>query len=141
MPASAPTNRAASRRPASKSVASRAPLGGWGLAGPVAGPMATLKPVLLALGLVVAIAASAVAQERAKPDSSSTIIQRSIEPNQQARVPSPGSERAQPRGATGPLETTSGGESAASPQGDAPPGMQAPQSSPAPGLPASKPGR
>jgi hypothetical protein len=110
------------------------------LAGPVAGPLVTLKPVLLALGLVVAISASACAQATAKPDPNSTISPRPLEPNQEALVPSPGLGQAQPQGATGPLETTSGGESAASPQGDTPPGMQAPQASPAAGLPPSKPG-
>jgi hypothetical protein len=33
-------------------------------------------------------------------------------------------ELTQPQGATGPIDTTSGGVTPASPQGDAPPGMQ-----------------
>jgi hypothetical protein len=37
----------------------------------------------------------------------------------------PSGSATQPQGKTGPIETKSGGASASSPQGDAPPGMQA----------------
>jgi hypothetical protein len=47
--------------------------------------------------------------------------------NGKAPLETEGSSQQQPQGPTGPLETSSGGSPASSPQGDTPPGMQSDQ--------------
>ena len=82
------------------------------------------------VSVAVLLATSAMAQNEAtpKPGSGSNAGANQIDPEQfeQGQLPDEanGARQAQPQGPTGPLDTTSGGAPAASPQGDAPSGMQ-----------------
>jgi hypothetical protein len=76
--------------------------------------------------------AAAMAQNAAQPDATLT----QTPSGKQGQAPIAKSDQAQPQGPTGPINTTSGGASASSPQGETPSGMQpAPQS---PGIPAPR---
>jgi hypothetical protein len=75
--------------------------------------------IALCLGTGVAFAQTTPPPAKNSPNSAG----RTIIPEQKGQT--------QPQGKTGPLDTTSGGTPAASPQGDTPPGMQStPEGSP-----------
>src|SRR4051812_21470033 len=81
-----------------------------------------LKSFSLAAALaLLATFGLAQAQQQPRPESDQTA---------RYGTPTVPRETQQPEGATGPLDTTSGGVTPASPQGDAPPGMQPMQHEP-----------
>ncbi len=75
--------------------------------------------LLLAIASIVLTAGIAAAQQgnQAQPGDSPHSTGRTVVPETQGKT--------QPQGPTGPIDTTSGGAPAASPQGQSPPGMQA----------------
>jgi hypothetical protein len=70
--------------------------------------------IFLAILYVTLSFASATAQDKSAGDS----------PHSTGRTQLPTEGQMQPQGPTGPLNTTTGGAPAASPQGQTPPGMQ-----------------
>ena len=74
--------------------------------------------VLLVMMLASAIGAAFAAEKVEKPGSAES-VGRTYLPEHQRH------EEQQPQGPTGPLDTTTGGAPAESPQGQSPPGMQA----------------
>ena len=63
---------------------------------------------------------AAVAQNATPPDTTQT----QTPSGKQGQAPAGKPDQAQPQGPTGPINTTSGGASASSPQGETPAGMQ-----------------
>jgi hypothetical protein len=76
--------------------------------------------ILLAVLCAAVSIASAAAQNNQAADGA-----KGDSPHSTGRTYLPTEGQMQPQGPTGPLETTSGGAPAASPQGQSPPGMQA----------------
>lgn len=78
-----------------------------------------MRTLIAALSIVsfVGIAVAEESKVNGKPGDASTSTGRTVVPSTQGI--------AQPQGPTGPLETTTGGAPAESPQGQTPPGMQA----------------
>ena len=77
------------------------------------------------------LSAAAMAQTAAQPDATATQT-----PAGKQQAPVAKSDQAQPQGPTGPVNTTSGGAPASSPQGETPAGMQPEPKSP--GIPAPR---
>jgi len=71
------------------------------------------------LAMILSAAAAAGAAAQGQPSSSGQSSSETYLPSHQQH------EEVQPQGRTGPLDTTSGGAPAESPQGQSPPGMQA----------------
>jgi hypothetical protein len=78
-------------------------------------PVMSLRSFSFVAGVLLAFSTLAAAQQPQRPDAEQT---------SRYGNPTVPRETQQPQGATGPIDTTSGGVTPASPQGDAPSGMQ-----------------
>jgi hypothetical protein len=85
------------------------------------------QPLILALATTV-LAGAATAQTSTSNDPANNAAANAnatvMAPKAQAGEKAQTGEKQQPQGATGPINTTSGGAPPTSPQGDSPPGMQ-----------------
>jgi hypothetical protein len=89
-----------------------------------------VKRALIAAGAVLAaISTAAPAESTKQPDASAATSEAGRNQEGQGRTagetPNQSQTQPQPQGPTGPINTSSGGAPASSPQGETPPGMQA----------------